>query len=258
MIRFLLIILCTLSIALGADAPLVLLDIGHSATSGGAASPDRKICENSFWYRYAPVIKNKIEQQGYRCELVNRGVLPTKEAEKKLALQYKVVQLNDKDTGKRYPSKYHKEWIGAGMVSADYGISRRPACMVFLHLNSTGDSWTNSTPTGLVISDASVGIALSQAICDAISDGMGKEQGGGRCRILVRDKRSQNGAGWVNTLAAEKIPAAVIESLYINSRVHYNIITDNAKATRFAECVADGIINWLHKQKKQVPEKQAV
>lgn len=248
--RLILILLCMLSWAFGADPSLVLLDIGHSPTSGGACSPDKKINENAFWYRYAPTVKKELEAAGYRCELVNRGVAPTREPSKSLASQHHVVQLNDKDTGRRYPSKYHKEWIGAGMVSADYGISRRPACMVFLHLNSTGDGWSSSTPAGLVISDRKVGVALAQSICDAVSADMGKDLGGGKCRILIRDKKEQKGAGWVNALAEEKIPAVVLECLYINSRTHYAVISNETKANRFAATVAKGIINWLQAQEK--------
>lgn len=229
-------------------APLVLLDIGHSPRSGGACTPDKKVNENTFWYQYAPVIQAELVQAGYRCELVNRGEAPTREPAKSLAQKHGVKQLNDKDTGKRYPSKFHPKWIGAGMVSADYGITRRPACMVFLHLNSTGESWTSGTPAGLVISDGNVGNALAQSVCDAVTAEMGQEMGGGKCRILVRNRPEQKGGGWVNALAEEGIPAVVTECLYTNSRTHYAILTDEAKATRFAEAVAHGIINWLQQK----------
>lgn len=229
-----------------AAAPLVLLDIGHSARSGGACTPDGRVNENTFWYRYAPVVKESLVEAGYRCELVNRGEAPTREPAKSLAVQHEVLQLNDKDTGKRYPSKFHPKWIGAGMVSADYGITRRPACMVFLHLNSTGSSWCRKTPAGLVISDGRVGNALAQAICDAVTS----EIGGEPCRILVRNRPEQKGGGWVNALAAEGIPAAVTECLYVNSREHYAIITDDKQATRFAQTIAHGIINWLQRSRQ--------
>lgn len=228
------------------QAPLVLLDIGHSPRSGGACTPDKKVSENTFWYIYAPAVKAELVKAGYRCELVNRGEAPTREPAKSLAVKHGVTQLNDKDTGTRYPSKFHPEWIGAGMVSADYGITRRPACMVFLHLNSTGSSWCDSTPAGLVISDGAVGNALAQSVCDTVTAEMGAEMGGGKCRILVRNRPEQKGGGWVNTLAAEGIPAVVTECLYVNSRRHYAIITDDAKATQFAKAVAHGIINWLN------------
>ena len=31
------------------------------------------------------------------------------------------------------------DYISSGMVSEDFGIEQKPACMVFLHLNSVGN-----------------------------------------------------------------------------------------------------------------------
>lgn len=226
---------------------LVVLDIGHSEKSGGAVSPDKKIREFSFWYRNVAAVKAEIEKSGYHVIVCNRGEVPKQTGLAALAASIPVVHLNDPDTGKRYPSRYHPDRIGAGMVCADYGIEQRPACMVFLHLNSIGNSWRSTSDSGLVLYNKLNGLKLAQSVCASLNAEVFREDEckGRKCRALMRTEKALGGAGWLNTLDDEGIPAVVFEALYLDNRQHVDYLSNPQNTLKLARAVAHGIITWL-------------
>lgn len=229
---------------------LVILDIGHSLGSGGAQSPDKRVSECRFWYTYVGDIKAALENDGYRVIVCNRAKAPKDPHFADLAKKLQVVHLNDPDTGKRYPSRYHPDRIGAGMVCADYGIEQRPACMVFLHLNCYGSQWRNSASNSIVMHNKLHGAALGTAISDALNREIfnrpgGIDNKGKACRPMVRTEKALGGAGWLNTLDDEGIPAAVVEAVFTDDSAHVNYICVPENARKLARTIAHGISAWL-------------
>lgn len=257
MYRFLFLLLIFLTPLLAEErSKLVALDIGHSTNDSGAVSPDGKLSECAFWYRHVGEIKQEIESAGYRCIVCNRGNAPTQEPLATYAKKAGVVHLNKPDKGGvRYPSTHYPDRIGAGMISADYGIDQKPACMVFLHLNSTGSTWQKSAPAGLIIHSREHGKTLGEALCKAFNDELfGAPTGipGGKpCRTLIRYRKEETAAGWLNALDDAGIPSAVIEALYVNNRAHAAYLLTPAGGKKVAHTVAHGIIHWL--QGKPIP-----
>ena len=244
-------LLCLLlSMVVGATE-LVILDIGHSMQSRGACSPDGKLSECAFWYKNAGEVKREIEAAGYRCIICNRSSAPTREPYASYAKEAGVVHLNKPDTGVRYPSKYFPTRIGAGMVSADFGIEQKPACMVFLHLNSVGNGWQKGHIPGLVIYNRRHGQALGESLRRAFETELydsragGMPQGGKGCRAITRFRKEETAAGWLNALDDAGIPAAVTEAIYVSDRAHVDYISTPGGACRAAHAVAQGIISWL-------------
>lgn len=249
-ILILILMICSPAFACGGE--LVVLDIGHSTADAGAMSPDGRVKECLFWYRYVGEIKREIEAAGHRCVVCNRGYAPKKEPLATLAREAEVVQLNKPDKGGvRYPSKYFPDRIGAGMVSADFGIGQKPACMVFLHLNSVGNGWQKGHIPGLVIYNRRHGQALGESLRRAFETELydsragGMPQGGKGCRAITRFRKEETAAGWLNALDDAGIPAAVTEAIYVSDRAHVDYISTPGGARRAAHAVARGILTWL-------------
>lgn len=238
----------------GRDVPgqqPVILDIGHQSTARGASSPDRTIDEYTFWCRHAGELKSVIEAAGYRCVIVNRGKAPATKDLQRACEAAGVLQLNHPDKGgARYPSLHYPEHIGCGMISADYAIDAGARCVVFLHLNSVGNSWSTTPPTGLIICNRRHGRALAQSVCDAMQrdildrpDGM--PNAGKGIKVLPRYIGSQPSAGWMNVLDEAAIPAIVFEALYLNNRDHVDFIRRDSGARQLARTIAAGVVAWL-------------
>lgn len=249
--QFIILLLSLLCQLLAAEqAPLVMLDIGHSTKDRGASSPDGKLSETAFWYKNAGEIRRLIEAEGYRCIVCNRGNAPTQEPLAGYAKAAGVIHLNKPDKGGvRYPSKYYPDRIGAGMISADYGIEQKPVCMVFLHLNSTS-GWMKAPIPGLIIHSRVHGKALGESLQRAFNQELfeqpgGVSNGGKGCRTIIRYRKEETASGWLNALDDAGIPSAVIEALYVNNRTHAAYLLTDAGGKKVAQTVAHGIINWL-------------
>ncbi|MBE6436362.1 MAG: hypothetical protein E7030_09200 [Akkermansiaceae bacterium] len=235
----------------GAVSRPVVIDIGHQYTASGAESPDGKINEYAFWAQYAIEVRREVEAAGYPCIITNRSEAPTKEPLATYNKESGVVHLNkpDKDA-KRYPSTHHPEHIGAGMISADYAIDKNALCVVFLHLNSVGSKWSVTPPTGLIICNKNHGNALAESVCEAMRADILDQKGGmpnakKGIKVLPRHIGSQSGAGWMNTLDEEKIPAIIFEAVYVNNRGHIDFISKDANARKLARTIGKGVVNWL-------------
>lgn len=232
----------------------VVLDIGHQSTSRGAGSPDGAVNEYEFWCMYAGEVKAVIEDAGYSCVILNRGNAPTKKAIAEACEAAGVVQLNRPDRGaRRYPSTHYPEHIGCGMVSADYAIDISARCVVFLHLNSVGNSWSTTPPRGLIICNRRHGNALAESVCEAMRRDIldrpgGMPNAGKGISVLPRYIGSQPSAGWMNALDEAGIPAIVFEAVYVNNRGHVSYIRNDANARKLARTIGAGVVNWLENQ----------
>lgn len=235
-----------------AEAPRpVVIDIGHQYTASGAESPDGKINEYAFWAQYAIEVRKEVEAAGYPCIITNRSEAPTKEPLATYNKESGVVHLNKPDkNAKRYPSTHHPEHIGAGMVSADYAIDQHALCVVFLHLNSISSKWSTTPPTGVIICNKEHGSPLAEAVCAAMRTDLLDQPGGmpnakKGIKVVPRHIGSQSGAGWMNTLDAEKIPAIIFEAVYVNNRGHVSFISQDANARKLARTIGKGVVHWL-------------
>ena len=239
----LVLIFCLFGVAVAATAPVVL-DIGHQSTASGAATPDGSLNEYEFWCTYAGEVKSAIEEAGYPCVVLNRGMAPTKKPILAACRAAGVVQLNKPDKGaKRYPSTHYPEHIGCGMVSADHAIDLGARCVVFLHLNSTGHKWQSKPVAGLIICNRKFGSPLAESVCSAMRRELPSLSKG--IKVLPRYIGSQPSAGWMNALDAAGIPAIVFEAFYVNNRTHVDFLRADANARKLARTIAAGVVDWL-------------
>lgn len=231
---------------------IVVLDIGHFIGSGGATTPGpvngKVISECEFWYEYSYYVKKVVEDAGYTCVVTNRGNAPTSEPLLTYARRARVVQLRHPDkNAARYPSRYHPDRVASGMVSADYAIWRKAACIVFLHHNSTG-RWTNGSSNSLIICNKFNGRPLADTIARTLENEIlnhGMPNGGRGCSTIVRSIDAERSAGWLNACDDSGIPAAVIEAAYLNNRAHAAYLAVDANAREYAESIGRGIVRYM-------------
>ncbi|MBR5214180.1 MAG: N-acetylmuramoyl-L-alanine amidase [Akkermansia sp.] len=240
------------SVAGGRNGGVVVLDIGHFIGGDGACTPGavngKRLTECTWWYQYVYYTKKVIEDAGYTCIVTNRGNAPTTEPLASYARRAGVVQLNHPDkNGARYPSTYHPDRVAGGMVSADYAISRKADCVVFLHHNSSG-GWTNGPSPSLIICNKYNGGRLGNALARTLEHTVlnrGLDNGGRGCSVTVRSKDADRSAGWMNACDDSGIPAAVIECAFLNNRKHADYLANDTNARRYAEAIGKGVVNYM-------------
>ncbi len=232
----------------------VVLDIGHCVGSEGALMPSaingKRFSETAFWYQYAPCTKRVIEQAGYRCTICNRGYMPEDDPLRSYARKGRVIHLRRPDLGgERRASRYHKDRVASGIISADYAVWRQASCMVFLHHNSTSRRWRKGNPTSVVLHNRYNGRQLAESIAGRMeSEVLGRSFGGGEhCEVAPRYVDASRGAGWLNACDDSGIPAAIIEVAYLNNRNHAAYLTNDANARHYAESVGRGIVDYLRR-----------
>ena len=245
----------------GGGSGVVVLDIGHCVESPGAATPGRNLEECRFWYKYSYDVKREIERAGYRCTVCNRGNGTGLDAE--LAAYSRragVVHLRRPGRGaERYPSRYHPDRVGSGVVSADYAIYRHAAAAVFLHHNSSG-GWTSGASPSIIICNRYNGRPLANAIAAALNEDIlnrGMPNGGRACTVQTRYVDADRSASWMNACDDSGIPAAVVEAAFLNNRGHAAFLADDANARRYARAIGRGIVNYLrHPAPRHVRENE--
>lgn len=232
-------------------APMVVLDIGHRFGSEGASAPravnGKRLSETSYWYEYSYYIKQVVEKAGYRCIVCNRGDAPSDARMQAFAQRAGVVQLNQKQKEGRYASVVHPDRYAAGQISADYAIQQGAACVVFLHHNSLS-GWSTGGENAMVLYNRYNGKPLADSLCQAVNDGIlnhGLDNKGKICTPSVRYKASAPSAGWMNACDDSGIPAAVTEITYLSNANHVAFLTDDENSRRYAECIGQGIVNFL-------------
>ncbi len=233
----------------------VILDIGHCVGAEGAVMPSaingKRLSEAAFWYQYAPYVKRVIERAGYRCTICNRGYMPETEPLRTYAKRGRVIHHRRPDLGgARRASRYHPDRAASGIISADYAVWRRAACMVFLHHNSSSRRWVSGGSPSVVLHNRYNGRALAECIArrmerDILNHGM--KNGGMGCRTAARYVDASRGGGWLNVCDDSGIPAAILEVAYLNNRHHAAYLTNDANARRYAEAVGRGIVDYLRR-----------
>lgn len=258
--RFTSLLLCLLALLLaacqqfpGPATPAVVLDIGHCAEYPGARTPGKvggkRLSEYEFWCEYAPHTRKVIEDAGYACVICNRGDEPGDERLEELTREAGVIFLEKNERpGRRYPSRYFPDRVAAGIISADYAIYRQAPAAVFLHHNSTGTRWRRNATKSLILTNRHNGAPLAQAIADTLNTHIlnnGMPNRGKRCKVQVRYHDASRGGGWLNACDDAGIPAAIIESAFLNNRQHARYLADPEQARRYAEAIGHGIVRYL-------------
>lgn len=234
-----------------ADGPVVL-DIGHCVGSGGAKSPravkGKRLQELDWWYEYVYYTRKVIEDAGYKVLVCNRGDEPETSPLADWAERADVHHLGHPDTGNRYPSDYYADRVAGGIVSADYAISRRASCAVFLHHNSDRGWRRRGGSKSLIICNKHNGPRLAQCLADTLNSEVlnhGMPNGNRECRVQVRSVDAQRSAGWMNACDDSGIPAAVVEAAFLNNAAHVRYLSNPSTARRYAEAVGRGIVRYL-------------
>ncbi len=235
------------------SSQLVVLDIGHFLTSPGACTPSavggRIISECDFWHQYAAVVKQEVQRAGFRCVVINRGNPPTKEPLISYAKKTDITYLRHPDKGgERYPSRYFPDRVASGIVSADYAIYNRAACVVFLHHNSSSNSWTSGASPSVILCNKFNGNALAEALRSTMENEIlnhGMPNAGQGCKTQVRCVDADRAAGWLNACDDADIPAAVVESAFLNNRAHAAFLATESGARAYARAVGRGIVRFM-------------
>lgn len=235
------------------NSQLVVLDIGHydSASKGGngARTPDKRygyMDEAQFWYSYVIYTKQVIEAAGYTCIITNRGAEPV---DKKMAAsgrQAGVIQINSPVVTGAYRSTQHPKRVAVGMLSVNYALDQKPACVVFLHHNSNSSNWRKTTTSAFYTNKE--GVTLSQWMASVMTGKLLNSRmpnSGAACGIVIREDGRKGGGDWLNACNDHCVPAAITEVAYLNNPEHVQFLMKPANAIFFAQCVGEGIVKHL-------------
>lgn len=248
----------------GPATPAVVLDIGHTAEHPGARTPGRvqgrRLSEFEFWYEYSYYTKQVIEAAGYPCVICTRGDEPDDERYEVWAERAGIMHLEKNEKpGRRYPSRYYRDRVAAGIISADYAVYRQAPAAVFLHHNSNGDGWRRYRQNSVILTNRYNGAPLAQAIADSLNSrclNHGMPNKGKPCTVEVRYKDASRGGGWLNVCDDAGIPAAIIEAAFLNNRRHASYLANPANARRYAEAVGHGVVHYLRTQSGSVHRRR--
>lgn len=259
----LLLLLCCTSMGDPKDGakkqPTVVLDIGHYVDGGkgtgarGKTAKGEVIEETEFWYMNVGYIYAVIKKSGYNCLVINRGNKPEDKKFMELAKDVPIIHLGKPDTHDkrgvpiRYPSKYFADFIGAGMICADYAIEQKTACVIFLHHNSITPN-TNVFSSTLFygkLHGAKLAESMAGAINAEVLAGANPMPNGGKsCKTAVR-AHPQMGGGWLSACDASKIPAVVVEATVLSTPAHVEWLSNKDNAKRYAETLGRGIVRFM-------------
>ncbi len=243
----------------GGNGKLVVLDIGHHINARGAQAPaslnGKKLTELDFWYEYSYYVKKEIEDAGYRCVIVNRGDAPKSERLRQFASRAGVKHLSQpKTSSPRYPSKHFPDRVSAGIISADYAVTHKAACAVFLHHNSAGGSWSTRATPALFIYNKNNGRQLAENVAAEVIKDLPNYSS---VSLQTRYEDASRAAGWMNVCDDGGIPAVVIESAYLNNKPQAQMLTDHERAVDYAEAVGEGIVDYMNRSDKAAPRRRA-
>lgn len=235
------------------NSRVVVLDIGHwyhpERGGQGARTPDARygeIEECSFWYTYCLYTKRVIEQAGYEVRICNRAGAPSRPDLRRAGEAAGVHQVETPQPSAVYRSKYHPNRMAVGMLSADWALDQKPACVVFLHHNSNSDDWQVWNRGAIYCNAVGSGLAtcIAQEITDSIFD-HGMPNGGAPCGVILRNDGRRGGGDWLNTCEESYVPAVITEAAFLSNPEHAAFLAQKANAIRYAEAVGRGIVRYL-------------
>lgn len=237
------------------DSRTVVLDIGHYYApwrgGQGARTPDARfggtIEECEFWYRYAGVVKQVIERAGYKCVVINRGNTPTDPILAEAARRTGVIQVKTPAPTGVYRSRHHPERMAVGMLSADYALDRKPAAVVFLHLNSESDGWLNSYKGAFYCNyvGQELAVSMAQQMNSTLFNRALPNQGQ-PCGVVIRTDGHKGGGDWLNTCNESYVPAVITEAVFLSDPEHVRFLNNPRNAERFAQVIGEGVVRYLN------------
>lgn len=235
------------------ESRVVVLDIGHyyhpQKGGQGARTPDARygnIEECEFWYRNVKHTRRIIEEAGYNCLICNRGAVPANAALAAAGREAGVVQLNTPVVTGVYRSRHHPRRMAVGMLSADYALDQKPACVVFLHHNSRTNHWMVYNGGAMYCNEKGGHLAyeMAQVVNNDIYE-KGMPNHGVKCTTILRNDGRLGGGDWLNTCQESCIPAVITEATYLSNPEHAKFLGTKAGARRYAEAIGRGIVNYL-------------
>lgn len=236
------------------NSNVVVLDIGHymhpERGGQGARTPDARygnIEECEFWYRYARYTKAVIEKAGYTCIVCNRAATPTDKELAAIARETGVYQVNTPQPNAVYRSRHHSNRMAVGILSADYALDQKPACVVFLHHNSMTDDWQvyNKGAMYCNMEGQQLADAMAREMNESIFD-HGMPNHGVPCTVIIRNNGRRGGGDWLNTCNESYVPAAITEAAFLSNPEHAKFLGQKQNAVRYAEAVGRGIVRYLN------------
>lgn len=238
------------------ESRTVVLDIGHyyhpERGGQGARTPDSRygsIEECEFWYRNVIHTKRIIEQAGYTCRICNRGAAPTNKKLAEAGKKAGVHQVNTPVVTGIYRSRYQPRRMAVGMLSVDYALDQKPACVVFLHHNSHTNHWMVYNKGAMYCNSRGGGLAWEMA--DVINKTIfeqGMPNNGIPCTTILRNDGRRGGGDWLNACEETCVPAVITEAAYLSNPQHAQFLATPAEAKRYAEAIGQGIVNYLNKR----------
>lgn len=232
----------------------VVLDIGHHMGAPGAATPNGRhggmMNECSWWYRNVGFVKQEIEKAGYICKVCNRGAAPRDPELAACARRAGVHQVNTPQPGAVYRSRHNPRRMAVGILSADYALDQKPACVVFLHHNSNSEHWQVYTKGGIYCN--AVGIPLANALVAELNAKLMNSRipnGGEPVQPILRDDGRLGGGDWLNTCNDSWVPAAITEAVFLSNPQHATWLAKPRNAELYARTVGRGIVRYLNNRR---------
>ena len=235
---------------------IVVLDIGHyyhpERGGQGARTPNKKygnIEECEFWYKYVIHTKRVIEQAGYTCLVCNRGGMPNNAQLSRAAKQVGVHHVNTPVVTGIYRSKHQPHRMAVGMLSVDYALDQKPACVVFLHHNSMTNHWMVYNKGAIYCNER--GGALAWEMADVINRTIfekGMPNHGVPCITILRNDGRKGGGDWLNACQECCVPAVITEATFLSNPQHAKFLGTEEGARRYATAIGQGIVNYLNKR----------
>jgi len=235
------------------ESRTVVLDIGHYYANGrgeGARTPDGHhggpLDENTFWNLYAGETKKVIEKAGYRCIITNRGAIPNNPHLARSSRAANVVQLNAPNPKAIYRSEQHPKYRAVGMGPVNYALNQEPACVIFLHHNSSAAQWEEYYNAQVYCNKE--GVALSRSIARYFNEHIlnkSVSNGGNQCGIIIRENGRLGGGDWLNACNASYVPAAITEMTFMNNPKHARYLNNKKNAKLYAQALGHSIVEYL-------------
>ncbi len=238
------------------DSRIVVLDIGHyyhpQRGGQGARTPNDRygsIEECEFWYRYAIYTKQIIEKAGYTCRICNRGETPANARLAAAGRRAGVHQVNTPEVGAVYRSRHQPHRMAVGMLSVDYALDQKPACVVFLHHNSHTNHWMVYNKGAMYCNKR--GGHLAWEMADVVNKTIfekGMPNNGVPCTTILRNDGRKGGGDWLNACEENCVPAVITEATFLSNPRHAQFLSKPEGARRYAEAIGHGIVNYLNKR----------
>ncbi len=234
----------------------VALVVGHfyspDGSTHGAHPPDDrfgKIDEFTFWYQYIYYTKRIIEKAGYKCIVVNHGTMPEDDQLRAYGKMSEVYHINSSDPGTLVPSAQHLDIEGIGLRALNYALDQNPACVVFCHLGEepASSEWAEHLQASLYCN--LIGAQLALFIAESANARLMNNALPNRGRnvsIVRRTSPDIIGGTHLNACEQSQVPAVVTGIGSLHNPDHVRFLTQHQNAIYFAECIGQGIVNYLN------------